>query len=113
RRRDESPRRQAGLSDKHRRTSSDASRSRRRCRRDPRLSGLRSGGIAPGGIKHSHPGSLRMSLETALCEIGKNRIEALSGGIFAIVMTLLILELPVPDLPTTAPNVEVTPRGFD
>src|SRR5918995_6184737 len=42
-------------------------------------------------------------------EIGKNRIEALSDGIFAIVMTLLILELHVPNLPPTAPNVEVTP----
>lgn len=42
-------------------------------------------------------------------EIGKNRIETLSDGIFAIVMTLLILELHVPNLPPTAPNVEVTP----
>jgi uncharacterized membrane protein len=41
-------------------------------------------------------------------EIGKNRIEALSDGIFAIVMTLLILELHVPKLPTAAANVEVT-----
>ena len=41
-------------------------------------------------------------------EIGKNRIEALSDGIFAIVMTLLILELHVPTLPTTVANVEVT-----
>jgi uncharacterized membrane protein len=41
-------------------------------------------------------------------EIGKNRIEALSDGIFAIVMTLLILELHVPNLPTAAANVEVT-----
>jgi uncharacterized membrane protein len=50
-----------------------------------------------------------MSLETPSFEIGKNRIEALSDGIFAIVMTLLILELHVPNLPPTAPNVEVTP----
>ena len=42
-------------------------------------------------------------------EIGKNRIEALSDGIFAIVMTLLILEFHVPNLPPTAPNVEVVP----
>jgi uncharacterized membrane protein len=42
-------------------------------------------------------------------EIGKNRIEALSDGIFAIVMTLLILELQVPNLPATSPNVQVTP----
>jgi uncharacterized membrane protein len=32
-------------------------------------------------------------------ELGKNRIEALSDGIFAIVMALLILEIHVPDLP--------------
>lgn len=50
-----------------------------------------------------------MSLDVASFEIGKNRIEALSDGIFAIVMTLLILELRVPNLPPTAPNVEVTP----
>ena len=45
-------------------------------------------------------------------EIGKNRIEALSDGIFAIVMTLLILELRVPNLPPSAPNVEVAPALF-
>jgi uncharacterized membrane protein len=50
-----------------------------------------------------------MTSNTASFEIGKNRIEALSDGIFAIVMTLLILELHVPNLPPTAPNVEVTP----
>ena len=50
-----------------------------------------------------------MSLDSTSFEIGKNRIEALSDGIFAIVMTLLILELHVPSLPPTAPNVEVTP----
>ena len=49
-----------------------------------------------------------MTLDIPSFEIGKNRIEALSDGIFAIVMTLLVLELHVPKLPTTAPNVEVT-----
>src|ERR1043166_9432588 len=42
-------------------------------------------------------------------EIGKNRIEALSDGIFAIAMTLLVLEFHVPSLPADAPNVEVLP----
>ena len=49
-----------------------------------------------------------MSVDATSFEIGKNRIEALSDGIFAIVMTLLILELHVPNLPPAAPNVEVT-----
>jgi uncharacterized membrane protein len=49
-----------------------------------------------------------MSAEPVSFEICKNRIEALSDGIFAIVMTLLILELHVPNLPLTASNVEVT-----
>jgi uncharacterized membrane protein len=53
-----------------------------------------------------------MSVETATFEIGKNRIEALSDGIFAIVMTLLILELHVPKLPATAANVEVMAALF-
>ena len=53
-----------------------------------------------------------MSVETTPFEIGKNRIEALSDGIFAIVMTLLILELHVPKLPATAANVEVTAALF-
>ena len=48
-----------------------------------------------------------MNSETTPVEIGKNRIEALSDGIFAIVMTLLILELHVPSLPASAANVEV------
>lgn len=46
-------------------------------------------------------------------ELGKNRIEALSDGIFAIVMTLLILEFHVPDLPPNAPNVQVAPALFE
>jgi uncharacterized membrane protein len=50
-----------------------------------------------------------MSSEARSFAIGKNRIEALSDGIFAIVMTLLILEIHVPKLPPDAPNVEVVP----
>ena len=55
------------------------------------------------------PGDNSMAFETTPFEIGKNRIEALSDGIFAIVMTLLILEFHVPNLPSNAPNVEVAP----
>ena len=50
-----------------------------------------------------------MSFDSTTFEIGKNRIETLSDGIFAIVMTLLILEFHVPNLPSNAPNVEVAP----
>ncbi|BDI34288.1 hypothetical protein CCAX7_63390 [Capsulimonas corticalis] len=42
-------------------------------------------------------------------ELGKNRIEALSDGVFAIAMTLLILEFHVPSLPHNASNVVVLP----
>jgi uncharacterized membrane protein len=42
-------------------------------------------------------------------ELGKNRIEALSDGIFAIVMTLLVLEIHVPDLPANASNLQLGP----
>jgi len=37
----------------------------------------------------------------------KGRVEALTDGIFAIVMTLLVLELKVPDLPHTAGRDEI------
>jgi uncharacterized membrane protein len=36
-----------------------------------------------------------------------NRVEALSDGVFAIVMTLLVLELKVPALPRDAPAAEI------
>ncbi len=39
--------------------------------------------------------------------ISKHRIEALADGLFAIVMTLLVLELRVPDLPRTASTHEI------
>lgn len=42
-------------------------------------------------------------------ELGKNRIEALSDGVFAIVMTLLVLEIHVPDLPANASNLDLIP----
>lgn len=54
-----------------------------------------------------------MKHENRPFELGKNRIEALSDGIFAIVMTLLILEFHVPDLPPNAPNVQVAPALFE
>lgn len=38
--------------------------------------------------------------------IGKHRIEALADGLFAIVMTLLVLELKVPELPHGASTAE-------
>jgi len=42
-------------------------------------------------------------------DLGKNRIEALSDGIFAVAMTLLILNFRIPSLPPDAPNVRVVP----
>lgn len=37
----------------------------------------------------------------------KHRMEALADGVFAIVMTLLVLEIKVPDLPRSAPSHEI------
>lgn len=53
-----------------------------------------------------------MTLENKSIELGKNRIEALSDGIFAIVMTLLVLELKVSGLPQNASNVTLAPALF-
>jgi uncharacterized membrane protein len=53
-----------------------------------------------------------MQAESRSFALGKNRIEALSDGIFAIAMTLLVLELHIPDLPPNAPNVQVAPALF-
>src|SRR6266851_2656861 len=43
----------------------------------------------------------------------KGRVEALTDGIFAIVMTLLVLELKVPDLPHTAGRDEILAKMKD
>jgi TMEM175 potassium channel family protein len=39
--------------------------------------------------------------------VSKHRLDALTDGLFAIVMTLLVLELKVPDLPRTATGQEI------
>ena len=50
-----------------------------------------------------------MNAESVPLELGKNRIEALSDGVFAIAMTLLVLEIRVPDLPANASNLQLAP----
>jgi len=47
--------------------------------------------------------------ESQPLELGKNRIEALSDGVFAIAMTLLVLEIHLPDLPPNASNLQLGP----
>jgi uncharacterized membrane protein len=48
-------------------------------------------------------------MENRHFEFGKGRIEALNDGLFAIAMTILVLEFKVPNLPHNAPNVQVIP----
>jgi uncharacterized membrane protein len=50
-----------------------------------------------------------MNIESRPFELGKNRIEALSDGVFAIAMTLLVLEIHVPELPANASNLQLGP----
>lgn len=54
-----------------------------------------------------------MTHENTQPGLGKNRIEALSDGIFAIVMTLLVFDLKASELPHHASNVELAPALFD
>ena len=42
-------------------------------------------------------------------DLGKNRVEALSDGLFAIAMTILVLGFKLPTLPADSPNVMVAP----
>ena len=54
------------------------------------------------------PRSGRELLKTVL--LSKGRVEALTDGIFAIAMTLLVLELKVPDLPKSVASGELLHR---
>ena len=64
----------------------------------------------------SHPSRLYMDDETIL---NKNRIEALTDGVFAVVMTLLVLDISVPQISShyaidsVAAGTELLKRLFD
>ena len=64
----------------------------------------------------SHPSRLYMDDETIL---SKNRIEALTDGVFAVVMTLLVLDISVPQISShyaiegVAAGTELLKRLFD
>ena len=51
-------------------------------------------------------------MDGKIFELSKNRIEALSDGIFAIVMTLLVFDLKVSELPPHASNIELAPAIY-
>jgi uncharacterized membrane protein len=59
-------------------------------------------------IVNPQPVSVRSILHSV--QLSKGRVEALTDGIFAIAMTLLVLELKVPDLPKTAATQEILRR---
>lgn len=48
-----------------------------------------------------------MSKDRTTAAWGKMRIEALSDGVFAIALTLLVLDIRIPDLPRSAPAAEI------
>jgi uncharacterized membrane protein len=56
----------------------------------------------------SEPKSIRQVIHRML--MSKGRLEALTDGIFAIAMTLLVLELKVPELPKTVSSSELLQR---
>ena len=61
---------------------------------------------------HLNPNHHVATSEVHPFELGKNRIEALSDGVFAIVMTILVFNFKVPELPPDAQNVQLTPALF-